>query len=205
MDISTACAIADNVVTIFVTVGGWIVAFVVSWVTWKREEGRKRHDERSQKLDRIQAHLDEFAKLENLYELVSRQSFRLKRDEHGEVERDSDGKLIVVHRTFESNPILLKGLQLSEHTDVHGAIALKALQIHLNMSAISDILFQFEPSGKLKEEFDQLYVILINDASNAVEEGLFERLIDSLRIASLERRDLSTKVEELRTEQKSRN
>jgi hypothetical protein len=149
-------------ITLLVTIIGWYFIWYQQKKLLKLQSEAKIEnefrDELREKVSKVHAHLDDFAKLISLWRLKSGFSFIAVKDENGDPIPIGGNKIKVGEKYFYSNEDDIEALRQMNGTTIESLIQQTKLTISMAESEINDILAEIDSTNKLNQKMEELWI-----------------------------------------------
>ncbi len=162
---------------------------------------RKIKDLQSEKVQTIVEHIDEYGELTQLYRFMAYVYSGIPEDERGELQKDEEGKYIVEKQVLVPEPGFEEAIKSLTGSDINTAISEKIAAIRLKSSEVVDLSLEIDPSGSIRDGFNDLYVSTVLGIDSVLKyrelgdpAGKFKEMISSLEVADETRRQVRASV-----------
>ena len=159
---------------------------------------------REQKVKKLEEYITDYGEVAELYRFFARFKLYVPENSKGELKKDKSGKFIQKRELFEPEKRFVKALKSSENVDFRELINRKIIKLRLQSAEINDIALQFDKSGKLKQQFEDLYFETVQKFENLLnlDKGenpltIYESMIKTLDKAGKLRNELRKKIAKL--------
>jgi hypothetical protein len=190
MDMDTIeklAALAKTIIAVVGAVGGWVVAGFQAW----SKHREKQREKKQRKIDKVDALLNMYGELCQLYGLFAREGGHIVWSENGEfVGREG--------YSAQPEPRFARAIAALEQTDIEGVIAQKILQIRLMSAEVGDIISELDPTGTMGEQLSVLYYKTTQAIEFWIEHKDTLQLVDALQEATRTRRELRSNLNNIR-------
>ena len=194
MDIEkTISTILPFIIALF----GWIFAWLQSLSHRRQKIREERNTILRRKIETVLDYLNDFGELVSLYRYFARYSGHLEKDEHGNLIADEEGNFIVSESLMDPEPRFEAAIMSLENSDIKGAIALQIVRIRKNSSEVSDLSFEFDPTGGLNKDLGHLYVKSVNHIEQLIKYKNYKQVGAALNEADEARRKIRSTLENL--------
>ena len=127
-----------------------------------------------EKYNRILRHIEEFAKVTQLYRLKSGMTSQVVKDENGNYIPGEDGRFKVDKRYFQSDPEILQAIKDIQGADLVTLISHQKVIVHNSEGEVLDLVMEIDPTGEIKQLFTDLWRVSI------YEIGILEKHAEAL-------------------------
>jgi len=175
--ITVAATIAAE---LLIASGGWIFALFQQKANRKEKKREEQRVQKQKKIDRVNAYLDAYGELAELYRLFVRYEKHPTTDEEGN--RAVEKQVLKPEYRFES------AIGTLRETDIKGAIAQKIVAIRLQSGEVGDIIFEFDPTEEMNKRLGILYYTTVEAIEFWIEQKSPENMMKALQDSAVIRR-----------------
>lgn len=166
---------------------------------------KDKRDDIKEKAKTLMVHVDDYAKLADLYRFYARASFNLVPNNNKTLSEDWSDRAeieqitLIPEEKFDQAINQLTGVPIAE------LIVQRIVQIRIKSAEMLDIARDIDPTGNLKELFTDLYIKTVYEIGRFIEnknqvdpERHFDILVDKLKAAKETRQTLRDAINKYR-------